>query len=87
MAENETVSILHEKEARAIVCVHLAESGDDHIGFNVPTDIKTDLEAWCDKCERKLDKERSWTDAMVEFADLRPCCVGCFIVIKNRMGF
>jgi hypothetical protein len=85
MTENETVCSLHKKEATAIVCVHLCTAGNDLIGFNVSEDIKNDLEAWCDKCEKMLNKAGEWTDTAVEFADFRPCCVGCFISLKDRM--
>ncbi len=92
MSEEETVCSLHKKQATAIICGHLCamENGeipDDNIGFNVPADIENDLEAWCDKCDKILNEEGSWNDRAVTFADLRPCCVGCFIVIKKRMGF
>ncbi len=85
MTESETVCSLHKKEATAIICNHLCMAGDDLVGFNVPADIDHDLEAWCDQCEGILNKAGEWTDSVAEFADLRPCCVGCFISLKNRM--
>ena len=85
MTENETVCSLHKKEATAIVCVHLCTVGNDPIGFNVPEDIDNDLEAWCDKCENVFNISGGWADSATEFADFRPCCVGCFIALKNRM--
>lgn len=87
MTENETICSLHKKEATAIICVHLWAAEDDLVGFNMPEDIENDLEAWCDRCEKILNTAGGWTDKVVEFADLRPCCVGCFVSIKNRMGF
>jgi len=87
MTEEETVCSLHKKEATAIICVHLWGMEDVSIGFNVPADIENDLEAWCDKCDKTLNAEGSWTAPAVKFADFRPCCVGCFISLKKRMGF
>lgn len=58
-----------------------------YVGFNVPEDIENDLEAWCDECEKVLAAAGGWTDEVAESADLRPCCVGCFVSIKTRMGF
>ena len=87
MTENETICLLHKKEATAIICVHLWARQGDSIGFNVPADINNDLEGWCDKCEKILNAYGEWTDGAVEFADFRPCCVGCFIALKRRMGF
>ncbi len=87
MTENETICALHKKEATAIICGHLCESQEDSIGFNVPSDIKNDLQAWCDRCEKILNTAGGWTDSVVAFADLRPCCVGCFISLKTRAGF
>lgn len=87
MSENETICSLYKKKATAIICVHLWASQGDPIGFNVPEDIKNDLEAWCDKCEKILNASGEWIDSACEFADFRPCCVGCFISLKIRMGF
>ncbi len=87
MTEEATVDILHEKEATAIICGHLCYMEDETIGFNVPADIKNDLQAWCDSCEKMLNKKGGWTDKMTKFANLRPCCAGCFVVLKRRMGF
>lgn len=86
MTENETVCSLHKKEATAIVCIHLCTAESASVGFNVPADIVNDLEAWCDECEKIVNKEGGWTDRALKFADLRPCCVGCFISLKRRMG-
>jgi len=85
MTEDETICSLHKKEATAILCAHLCVSGDDPIGFNVPADIENDLEAWCDECEKVVTKAGGWTDSASKFADFRPCCIGCFISLKNRM--
>ena len=86
MTEDDTICSLHKKEATAIVCIHLVCVECEHVGFNVPGDTENDLQAWCDQCEVKLNEEGGWTDAMEEFADLRPCCAGCFVAIKNRMS-
>jgi len=85
MTEEETLCSLHKKEATAIVCFHLCMAGNEPLGFNVPSDIETDLEAWCDACEKILNKAGEWTDSVAALADFRPCCVGCFIALKNRM--
>ena len=87
MTEQETLCSLHKKEATAIICGHLCYTDDAHIGFNVPADRKNDLEAWCDECEKVLNAAGGWTDSVVKFANLRSCCVGCFIALKRRMGF
>lgn len=87
MTEEEIVCILHKKEATAIICGHLLAVEDGHIGFHVPEDIKNDLEAWCDTCEKILNEAGGWTDSAVKFADFRSCCVGCFISLKKRSGF
>lgn len=87
MSENDTICSLHKKEATAFICVHLWASQGDPIGFHVPEDINNDLEGWCDKCEKILNESGEWTDSAIKFADFRPCCVGCFISLKNRMVF
>lgn len=87
MTENDTICLLHKKEATAIICVHLWGMQGDLIGFNVPEDIKNDLQGWCDKCEEILNASGGWTNSALEYADFRPCCVGCFISKKRRMGF
>lgn len=87
MTEEEIVCNLHKKQATAIICGHLCGVDDGNIGFNVPADIKNDLEAWCDKCEKILNEAGGWTDNAVKFADFIPCCVGCFISVKKRSGF
>ena len=87
MTEEETVCSLHKKEATAIICIHLRDMEDHHIGFNVPADIKNDLQAWCNACEKVLNAAGKWTNDACAFADFRPCCVGCFISLKRRFGF
>lgn len=79
----------HGKQSRyAIVCRHLMESlnSKKSVGLNTPwEEIAADepFEAWCEKCELVLNKEKGWNDDSEKLADFKLVCEKCYDDMKT----
>lgn len=68
------------------LCEHLTKGSK--LGFNCgfsdeePDTIHPD--AWCDKCDEILDKEGSWTDKAMKFANIKLLCSSCYETIRKK---
>src|SRR5579859_5425156 len=77
----------HGEQEPTFVCRHIAVSLDTRqaVGFHWPKDSSSDRpDAWCTECERvRIGAGGEWTDAALDFVDLKVLCGGCYDEAKN----
>lgn len=81
MSEEQTIDRLKALNVPAFVCQHLIKN--PYLNLNFPCCF-LDNNAWCDECEKFLQKEHGWTDKAVKFVDIQPYCRYCFAEMKSR---
>jgi hypothetical protein len=67
----------HGVTRACIICRHLGEGSG--LGFwSIRATPKHPAQAWCEACDRVLEKDRGWTDRACAFAGLKLYCTGCY---------
>ena len=74
----------HGSTAAAVVCRHMLKPSWRKVGFVENNDDPTDLQAWCEKCERVYFEEGGKTERFLAFNDFALVCTGCYAAIKKR---
>ena len=76
----------HGLQHPAFICRHLQYGKG--LGFNQPDESPNPEfpfeNAWCDKCDKFLQKAGEWNDKSESFASIMAICEGCFEEIKKR---
>lgn len=94
MEDDEADRVVHcaEHGARspAFVCHHLVAPATEARGFHQadvdPNREWTDLNGWCDECDRVYLAEQGWNDTSEGFAQIQLVCDACFFQLKARHG-
>jgi hypothetical protein len=79
----------HGDRLEAFVCSHIVQSLRDGSaqGFNWTRDENGCVNAWCDLCDRELDKAGgAWNDATEAFARIALVCEGCALRAAELNG-
>lgn len=76
----------HGDRVAAVVCSHLLEARERHVGFVENSADPADLQAWCEACERLFLEEQGLTAAFREFTRMRVVCDFCYAAIKEHQA-
>jgi len=74
----------HGQRIAAVVCVHLLEAGERHVGFVENSSDPADLQAWCEACEALFLEQDGMTASFREFTGMSVVCDFCYAAIKAR---
>jgi hypothetical protein len=69
----------------AYVCCHINFEAEAPVGFVAPEPDAEDpeLQAWCNACDKLLEYEGDWTEAVESFAGIRLVCEFCFAKLRE----
>ena len=76
----------HGETQAAFVCRHLVgavRSSGPAIGFNEPSPLGDEPQAWCAECDTVYLDEGEWNDVSEGFAGVTLICSGCFADLKQ----
>jgi hypothetical protein len=76
----------HGERPSAVVCGHMVGARDEVLGFVENCSDPTDLQAWCDSCERVYLAEGDKTAKFLEFNQMVLVCDICYADLKTRHG-
>lgn len=77
---------VHGKASATFICRHLDR--EKKLGFNIgysadnPDDLYPD--AWCDMCDKVLEREGEWNNASEAFVNIKTVCSGCYQEIREN---
>jgi hypothetical protein len=79
----------HSTSRAAFICQHLntktktgfEEAFSSYKGMELEED--DDFQAWCSECEKVRQNTKGWTEASMEFANIKLVCEGCYFEIKE----
>jgi len=80
------ISCCHGQRPSAVVCGHMLKTTDHVVGFVENSSDPTDLQAWCDACEKRFLSEGDKTPAFLEFNQMAVVCDICYSNLKDRHG-
>jgi len=87
MTDRQTPTMLcgtHGRRVAAVVCGHLVSAADAALGFVENSTDPTDLQAWCDDCERLYTAEGEMTAAFKRFTKMAVVCTECYVRMRER---
>ena len=74
----------HRDRISTVICGHMLGSSEKIVGFIENRSDPTDLQAWCDDCERLFLAEGGMTEEFRAFNQISLVCDLCYAMIKAR---
>ena len=74
----------HGRCVAAVVCGHMIQSKDRSVGFIENSSDPSDLQAWCDECEKMFLHEGDKTETFLAFNQMAVVCDRCYAELKNK---
>lgn len=87
VSDNNTIKCdTHGTGEEAFLCQHLLKG--EKLGFNLSYNPdhpeKECPDAWCDECEKVLEREGEWNDNSMQHAGIKLICSYCYEEIRER---
>lgn len=85
-SDNKVECKTHGTADATFLCQHLVngENLGFHLGYDPEEPYDLCPDAWCDECEKVLDREGEWNDKAEEFSGIKLLCSQCYEDIREK---